>query len=149
MQLKSFSPFVSLAFWSAMPSPAVSAHGTDAAGAQVGLGHEFGSAMQSLLVTAPPSWSLKYCSMPDCNQASGGVCNVRTGQQATPGCQQFGIPGGAVSLLFSSDILGLRVRLFTGDDCTGTARDFWPINPIDCQDFNDGLPWGAESFLVF
>lgn len=148
MQLKSFTPFVSLVFWSAMPSPAVSAHDTDAAAAEVRLGHEFGSAMQLPLVTAP-SWSLKYCSMPDCNQASGGICDVRNGQQATPGCQQFGIPGGVVSLLFISNIPGLRVRLFTGASCTGNTRDFWPVNPIDCQDFHDGLPWGAESFVVF
>lgn len=148
MQLKSFTPFVSLAFWSAMPSPAVSAHDTDGSAAEVRLGHEVGSAMQLPLVTVP-GWWLKYCSMPDCNQGSGGVCDVRTGQQATPVCQQFGTPAGIISLLFSSDIPGLRVRLFTGDDCTGHTRDFWPVNPIDCQAFEDWLPWGAESFLVF
>ncbi|KAL7902149.1 hypothetical protein HDV63DRAFT_410020 [Trichoderma sp. SZMC 28014] len=148
MQLKSFTPLVSLAFWSAMPSLAISAHGTDAAADQGRLGHEVGSAMQQPLATAP-GWWLKYCSMPDCNEASGGVCGVRTGQQPTPSCQQFGIPAGVISLLFTSDIPGLRARLFTGNDCNGTSRDYWPVNPIDCQEFNEGLPWGAESFLVF
>ncbi|UKZ59546.1 uncharacterized protein TrAtP1_000847 [Trichoderma atroviride] len=147
MQLKSFAPFVSLAFWSAMPSPVVSAHDTDAAAAKVRLGHEGGSAMQVPLATVP-GWWLKYCSLPDCNQVSGGVCGVRTGKQAI-GCQQFNIPAGVVSLLFTSDIPGLRVRVFTGNGCTGNARDFWPVNPIDCQDFHDALPWGAESFMVF
>ncbi|UKZ84179.1 uncharacterized protein TrAFT101_000097 [Trichoderma asperellum] len=84
MQLKSFTPFVSLAFWSAMPSPAVLAHDTDAAAAEVRHRYELGSSMQLPLVTTPSWWS-KYCSMPDCNQASGGICDVRTGQQATPG----------------------------------------------------------------
>ncbi|PTB36131.1 hypothetical protein M441DRAFT_449620 [Trichoderma asperellum CBS 433.97] len=66
-----------------------------------------------------------------------------------PLAEKFGIPGSVVSLLFSSNISGLGVRLFTGAGCTGNAIDFWPVNPIDCENFHDGLPWGAESFLVF